>query len=110
LAAAFEQLLRSLGPEEHAFSNAIEKLCRQEYERIKERDAYEVEVGLWLSVNSFVKWFYQHYGPDELSEQRVFRHGIQHGTQAPPDSQVEALRLFNALHTGSNLYRRQEHQ
>jgi hypothetical protein len=104
LTAAFEATLRRLGPEANYFSNEMEKLCRNEYKRLKSEND-DLDVYIWLSLYAFVRRYYKHFSLTSGTPDQLYRHGIQHGTQAPPDERIESLRLFHALHTAAILCR-----
>jgi hypothetical protein len=107
LVAVLERGIRQLGPADHFYNTRVERLVKDQYDKAREDDPDAIEVFIWLSVYAFIRWFYAQYGPTRLAENRMFRHGIQHGTQPPPNEKVEVLRLFHALDTITSLYRRQ---
>jgi hypothetical protein len=74
------------------------------YDKVKEDAPDTIEVYFWMSLYTFVQWFYVQYGPTASGEDRIFRHGIQHGTQPPPNEKIEVLRLLHALITITGLY------
>jgi hypothetical protein len=73
------------------------------YDKAKEDNSRIFNVSIWMSLHAFVQWFYEQYGAAESGEGRMFRHGIQHGTQPPPNEKVEVLRLLHALNTIATL-------
>jgi hypothetical protein len=104
LIAVLERGIRNLGPAKHFFSTKVEKTVKDLYSKAKEDDPDSIEVFVWVSLYAFIQWFYEGYGPKNVGEDRLFRNGIQHGTQAPPNEKIEALRLFHALDTVGELY------
>jgi len=99
LAAVFEASLRSFATAEQKYSTKVTKLCRDAGKRSSEAGRDVMDIYIWMSILAFVQRFYDQYGPAVASEPRVYRHGIQHGTQVPPNEQIEALRLLNAINT-----------
>jgi hypothetical protein len=97
LTAVVECGIRHLGPTEHFLSTKVEKMVRDRYEQAKEDDVHTIRVFFWMSLYAFVQWFYEQHRPTASGEGRIFRHGIQHGTQPPPNEKIEVLRLLHAL-------------
>jgi hypothetical protein len=104
LAAVLERGIRNLGPAEHFFSTKVERTVKDRYDTAKEDQTRTIEVYFWMSLYTFVQWFYEQYGATTSGENRIFRHGIQHGTQPPPNEKIEVLRLLHALNTTTGLY------
>jgi hypothetical protein len=104
LAALLERGIRHLGPTERFFSTNMTKTVKDRYESAKQDHRRTVRASFWMSLYSCVQWFYEQYGPTASGEDRIFRHGIQHGTQPPPNEKVEVLRLLHAQNTITGLY------
>jgi hypothetical protein len=104
LAAVLERGIRHLGPAEHFCSTNVEKTVKDRYDTAKEEQPHTIRVYFWMSLYAFVQWFYEQYRPTASGEDRIFRHGIQHGTQPPPNEKTEVLRLLHALNTITGLY------
>jgi hypothetical protein len=102
--AALERAMRNLVLPDHFFSTKVKKGVKSLYDKVKADAPRTIEVYFWMSLSSFVQWLYAQYGPAEVGIVRIFRHGIQHGTQAPPNEKSEVLRLFHALDAVSGLY------
>jgi hypothetical protein len=95
LVAILECALRTFAPDGTFASTKIE-------------GAESVTVSVWASVLAFVTWFYEQYEAGKASDDRIFRHGLQHDTQPPPNEKAEPLRLFHALDIVTILYIREE--
>jgi hypothetical protein len=106
LVAALECGIRNFVPTERFFSTDVPRMVKGRYDKAKENAPQTVEAFFWMSLYAFVQWFYVQYGPRNSAEDRIFRNGIQHGTQPPPNEKVEALRLLHALDTVAALYKR----
>lgn len=104
LISILERAIRNLGPKEALFSTRFKDMVNRQFEISKKGDPEAIEVYIWMSLRTFVEWFYTDYRESQAKESRLFRHGIQHGTQAPPDEQIESLRLLHALSTVAALY------
>jgi hypothetical protein len=104
LVAILEGALRALAPDGPFASTKIERLIKQMHQKAKEKEAESITVSIWASVLAFVTWFYEQYEAGKASDDRIFRHGLQHGTQLPPNEKIEPLRLFHALDTVTRLY------
>lgn len=104
LIAVLERSIRNLCPAEHFFSTKVQRMVKEQYDKAKLDDPDALEVFVWMSLYSFVQWLYEQYGPGNATDNRLFRHGIQHGTQPPPNERVEVLRLFHALDSIGELY------
>jgi hypothetical protein len=102
--AALESLIRAFAPAEHRWTTKIERVVSKQYGNAQNIENGLVIASVWMSVLTFVQWFYAQYGATSAGDSRVFRHGIQHGTQPPPNDQIESLRLFHALDTVSFLF------
>jgi hypothetical protein len=108
LVAVLERGIRNLAPAQHFFTTNVERMVKDLCDRMKKDEPDTVEAQFWISLYTFVQWLYEQYGPTKSGEDRIFRHGIQHGTQPPPNEKVEALRLLHALDTVAALYKRSE--
>jgi hypothetical protein len=106
LVAALERGIRSFVPPERFFSTDVPRMVKGRYDKVKEDAPQTVEAFFWMSLYAFTQWLYMQYGPSNLGEDRIFRNGIQHGTQPPPNERVEVRRLLHALDTVAALYRR----
>ena len=106
LVAALERGIRNFVPTERFFSTDVPRMVKGRYDKVKEDAPETVEAFFWMSLYAFTQWLYVQYGPSNLGEDRIFRNGIQHGTQPPPNERVEVLRLLHALDTVAALYRR----
>jgi hypothetical protein len=104
LVAVLEGGIRNLGPREQFFNTKVQRMVKDRYDKAKEDNSRLFNVSIWMSLHAFVQWFYEQYGAAESGEGRMFRHGIQHGTQPPPNEKVEVLRLLHALNTIATLY------
>lgn len=109
LVAVFERGMRNFvatdpAPTKHFFSPNVKKMADDRYDKEKKDDPERVNVYVGLSLCYFVQWFYESYGLSNYYEDRPFRHGIQHGTQPPPNEKIEVLRLFHALDAVATLY------
>jgi hypothetical protein len=91
---------------ERFFTTDPPRVVKERYERVRKARPETVEAFCWLSLHEFVRWLYEQYGQKNLGEDRVFRNGIQHGTQPPPNEKAEALRLLHALDTVAALHKR----
>ena len=105
LVAVLERGVRNLGPAEYFFTSKVEKMVKDLYAKAKEDDPRSIRIFVWLSLSAFLQWFYEQYGQTNSGEDRIFRHGIQHGTQPPPNEKTEVLRLLHALDTIAGLSR-----
>jgi hypothetical protein len=103
LVAVLERGIRNLVPAEHFFNTNVERMVKHRYDKAKEEDSDTILVYFWMSLYAFVQWLYEQYGTTRSGEGRIFRHGIQHGTQPPPNEKVEVLRLLHALDTVTTL-------
>jgi hypothetical protein len=101
LTPVLEQSVRCFG-EERMPSTDVEKLLRKRYARAKEAKARFLFA--IASLNEFIGEYYKNYRPTVDPGERVRRHGISHGTQTPPNSKVEAIRLFHVISTVTELY------
>jgi hypothetical protein len=106
LVALLERGLRNFLPTERFFSTDMARVVKGRYDKVQEDAPETVEAFFWMSLYSFIQWLYKQYGPRNSGEDRIFRNGIQHGTQPPPNERVEVLRLLHALDTVAALYRR----
>jgi hypothetical protein len=104
LVAALEQAIRKLVLPDHSFSTDVPKGVKSLYDKVKADGPRTITVYFWMSLSSFVQWLYAQYGPAEIGAGRIFRHGIQHGAQAPPNERCDVLRLFHALDAVSGLF------
>jgi hypothetical protein len=84
------------------FSTDVEKNVRRKY---KEAKAGTPDV-VWVfwSLHEFVRALYGHYPPGKSNNNRLLRHGILHGRQAPPNEKTEVIRLFHVIGTVTELY------
>jgi hypothetical protein len=105
LIAALEFGLRNLVPPEDFFATDVEMRIKRLYKNhaISGKDQ-SFDFYVLMSLNAFVQWLYRQYRSKHRNEDRIFRHGIQHGTQQPPNEEVEVLRLFHALDAIADLY------
>jgi len=62
-----------------------------------------LKISVWMSLLAFLQRFYEKYGPTASDDGRIFRHGLLHGTQPPPNEQTDVLRLFHAIDTVTGL-------
>jgi hypothetical protein len=105
LIAILERSIRYLSPFPNLTSTDVGKMARQAYMQSKgERDAVAV-LGTW-PLYEFVRALYTQYLPGESSDDQIFRKGILHGNQAPPDERIEVIRLFHAICSVTELYDR----
>lgn len=104
LVPVLEGGVRNLGPAGDFFKTNVENMVKGLYYKAKEEDPKAIMVYVWMSLYAFVRWFYQQYRQANSGQDRIFRHGILHGTQPPPNEKIEALRLFHALDTVAALY------
>jgi hypothetical protein len=104
LVAVLERSIRILVPDKDFYSSKMKALVEELCERVKADSPTSLDLFVLLSVYSFVCWLYEQYGPHNSTSARMFRHGIQHGTQSPRNNKVDALRLVHALDTVMSLY------
>ena len=104
LASAFERSIRAFEPPEKLYNAVPKNVVGSLYAKTKAKNGEAISLAYPMSLSSFVGWLYQNYGITDASERRVFRHGIQHGTQPPPNEKAEVLRLLHALNTVSELH------
>jgi len=93
LMAVLERGIKNLADPAHFFSTKIERIVRTRYEN---SDPNGFDAPFVMSLLSFVSWLYEQYNGNSSGE-RIVRNGIQHGTQPPPNEQIEVLRLLHAL-------------
>lgn len=105
LLSLFERAIRNFRPSDYLHRARVERFVKERYQSVKQDDPEAMEAYIWMSLEGFCRWLYQQYAPAEANVTRTFRHGIQHGTQAPSNERVEALRLFHALNTVIALYK-----
>jgi hypothetical protein len=100
LTAAVERTLRQYIPEGNYWLRiSMTRLAAEQYARMQGEEAMAFFASIWASAAFFARWFYTPFGPANADAGHVFRQGVQHGTQPPPNDRVEALRLFHAWET-----------
>lgn len=100
LVGILEREIRNLFPPEEFYdSKRISTFVNHWYLKLKAQKPKAIDTYMWMSVSAFISWFYESYGFLNNDQARIFRHGIQHGTQSPPDKRIESLRLFHAVDT-----------
>ena len=75
LASVLEGGIRNLVPMARFFSTNVQSMVKDLYDKVKEDDPDTIEVYFWMSLYTFVQWFYKQYGPTASGEDRIFRHG-----------------------------------
>ena len=104
LPAVLEAGIRALAPRENFWSTRIKEVVCKMYNSAKTDEAASFWVFMWLSLFGFVTRSHASYEKTQVGSVRIFRHGVQHGTQPPADNAIEALRLFHVLASIASLH------
>jgi hypothetical protein len=103
LIAIFENGLRNLGAPENFFRNRIKSTATTVYQNAS-TTPYDALLCIWASMYTFFGWLYEDFREHNRHDARIYRHGLQHGTQVAPNSRADALRLFHAIRTMADLH------
>ncbi len=98
----FERAIRTLSVPQQFHTLKIDKFAKAKSKAANHDDPKKIQTYAWISLAAFVDWLYCGYSPSKQTN-RLFRHGIQHGTQLPPNSRIDCLRLFHAFDTALSL-------
>jgi hypothetical protein len=102
LIPVFEQSLRHLAEPRHYRSTNVTRTVMSRYKEQEEHDPTSAYV--MLSLCEFTGDLYQQYQDEQYTQTAIFRHGIQHGFQVPPDQKIEVIRLFHVIATVTECY------
>jgi hypothetical protein len=102
LISVFEQSLRHLAEPRHYRSTDVARTVKNRYREQKQHDPTSAYV--MLSLCEFTAQLYRQYQEDQDAQTDIFRHGIQHGFQVPPDQKIEVVRLFHVIATVTECY------
>lgn len=101
LTAVVEAAIRTLAPSHPQFFRTdVKNIVEHRSRKVGNESVVAV---IWLTLSGFIQLFYEQYRPADVGTGRVFRHGLQHGTQVPPNDRTEVLRLLNVLNTIAGL-------